>query len=404
MVAAGSRGGLSNGGAAPDIVIGANAASYEVDRSRSVDFAEQTGSSAAAGTTADASSGLGYVTVTPLPAGTLFTETQSQLDVTWTAYNVTVTINGTDFPVSFTAGDTRAIVIEKVPVGASLSATATIGVTASGTGSGGGSLGYTSLTAATASPVTIQSGANTITMWVQYPLEFHVSTAHQTNASITGTQPSYYTNASATPLPETTASYTNLTTNKIMRFTGWAFENNGTPVITSTSIPPSIYKGKLSLYASYGECALHITGSGISAGTTPVIAADGSLALTAVAEGFPAGAAISYSWRVVPPASGTAPATVSGSGASATVYPVAGAGGSARNCPCNSQRQRCKCHRVPRGGRGRQRHRGSYRHQRRTHRKCHAERGRSGRAARLYRPDNASGQLQLCKERCKQPR
>ena len=71
-VTAGSRGGLSNGGAAPDIVIGANAASYEVDRSRSVDFAQQTGSSAAAGTTADASSGLGYVTVTPLPAGTLF--------------------------------------------------------------------------------------------------------------------------------------------------------------------------------------------------------------------------------------------------------------------------------------------------------------------------------------------
>ena len=158
-------------------------------------------------------------------------------------------------------------------------------------------------------------------MWVQYPLEFHVSTAHQTNASITGTQPAYYTNASATPLPETTATYTNVSTNKIMRFTGWAFENNGTPVITSTSIPPSIYKGKLSLYASYGECALHITGSGISAGTTPVIAADGSLALTAVAEGFPAGVAISYSWRVVPPASGTAPATVSGSGANAVVHP-----------------------------------------------------------------------------------
>ena len=288
-----------------------------------MDFAEQTGSSAAAGTTADASSGLGYVTVTPLPAGTLFTETQSQLDVTWTTYNVTVTINGTDFPVSFSAGDTKAVVIEKVPVGASLSASATIGVPEN--------LGYpgNSLTAATAAPTTIQSGANTITMWVQYPLEFHVSTAHQTNASITGTQPAYYTNASATPLPETTATYTNVSTNKIMRFTGWAFENNGTPVITSTSIPPSIYKGKLSLYASYGECALHITGSGISAGTTPVIAADGSLALTAVAEGFPAGAAISYSWRVVPPASGTAPATVSGSGASATVYPVAGAGGSA---------------------------------------------------------------------------
>jgi|GEM_PF-5083052 len=57
----GSGSNLSNGGSAPDIVIGSNAASYEVDRSQSVDFARQTG------TSADASSGLGYVTVTPLP-------------------------------------------------------------------------------------------------------------------------------------------------------------------------------------------------------------------------------------------------------------------------------------------------------------------------------------------------
>ncbi|MBQ2315512.1 MAG: hypothetical protein II187_11530, partial [Treponema sp.] len=236
--------GLSNGGSAPDIVIGSNAASYEVDRSQSVDFAQQTG------TTVDTSgeSGLGYVTVTPLPAGTLFTETQSGLGVTWTTYNVTVTINGTDFPVSFTPNDTRAVVIEKVPVGATLSAGATIGVT----GPDGAALGYSSLTAATASPVSIQSGANSITMWVQYPLTCTVASASAGNASVTGTTPSYYTNAGPTALPAATASYEDNSTTpaKTMRFNGWALTDGGTPVISGNSIPAGIYKGKLTLYAT----------------------------------------------------------------------------------------------------------------------------------------------------------
>ena len=314
-----AAGGLSNGGAAPDIVVGSNAANYTVDRSRSVDFAQQTG------TTADASSGLGYVTVTPLPAGTLFTETQSELDVMWTTYNVTVTINGTDFPVSFSVGDTQAVVIEKVPVGASLSASATIGVSASG----GGSLGYSSLTAVTASPTTIQPGSNSITMWVQYPVECHVSSGLPADAAITGTAPTYYSNNTAAALPAATASFVDGSTGNTMYFTGWSLTDGGTPDITGTSIPPSMYKGKLSLYATWGECALSITGAGLPAAVDPVLEEGDALTLTAVPAGFPAGAAISYSWRVVPPLSGAAPATVSGSGAHATVHPVVGSGGSA---------------------------------------------------------------------------
>ena len=243
--------GISNGGSAPDIVIGANAASYEVDRSRSVDFSGQTG------TSADASSGLGYVTVTPLPAGTLFTETQSGLAVTWTTYSVTVTINGTDFPVTFSGGDTQAVVIEKVPVGATLSASATIGVPEN--------LGYpgNAFSAATASPVAIQSGSNTITMWAQYPLVCQISSdAAGLGAAITGTAPSYYTNAGPTLLPAVSPSCTDTSTTPAatMRFTGWSLTDGGAPGIAGTGIPAGQYKGKLTLYASYlGIPALKIT-------------------------------------------------------------------------------------------------------------------------------------------------
>ncbi len=168
-------GGVTTGsnGSAPDIIIGANTASYAVDHSGTVDFAELTGTGGSSGSSStDASgsnttAGMGYVTVTPLPAGTIFTETQSGLAVTWSSYDVTVTINGTQLPaIHFVSSDTKAVVIENVPEGASLSASASIGVSTSGTGSGStaAGLGYSSLTAASVSPVTTQKGANTITM------------------------------------------------------------------------------------------------------------------------------------------------------------------------------------------------------------------------------------------------
>ena len=284
-----------------------------------MDFAAQTG------TSVSAADGIGYVIIEPLPAE-LYTDTQTGLPVTWTSYDVTVTINGSAIPVSFGAGATMGIPINNVPVGAALSAAASIGVAASG----GGTLGYSTLTAATTGSATIQSGANSITMWVQYPVECHVSSGLPPEAAITGTAPSCYTNIASAALPETTPSYVDSATGKTMRFTGWALTDGGTPAITGSSIPISVYKGKLSLYATWGECTLSITGATTpAAGGDPVLVADETLALTAVPAGFPAGQSISYSWHILPPASGTAPATVSGSGAGATVYPVAGSGGSA---------------------------------------------------------------------------
>jgi len=265
---------------------------------------------------------LGYVTVTPLPAGTLFTETQSELDVSWVTYSVIVTINGTDFPVNFTAGDTQAAVIEKVPVGASLSASATIGVSA-----GGASLGYSSLVAATALPISIQPGENSITMWVQYPLECTMSSdAAGYGAAITGTAPAYYTNAGPTALSGVSAAATyedtSTTPATTMYFAGWSLTDGGTPVISS-SIPTGSYKGKLTLYATYSSCAVSINPGESWGANTPIIAEGDHLALTPVPAGFPS--TPTYTWSIESPAA-DAPVTVSSSG---VVSPVEGASGNA---------------------------------------------------------------------------
>ena len=284
--------------------------SYTIDESLAQDFAA--GATPAAGS--------GSVIITPLPAGTIYTETQSGAAVSSTGYHVTVTIDGTPFNINFSAGDTAAVPIINVPQGATITASASADIT-------GGTGTTASLDLAGTASATMQPGGGTLTMYAQYPLTCQVSTAHMTNASISGTVPTFYTNTSpATTLPTATAQYTNVSTGKTMRFIGWALENNGTPVITGDTIP-STYKGALTLYACYGECSLTITGAALPATGSPVLAPGDTLALTAVPEGFPAGQTITYSWRVLP--LGSAPATVSGSGANATVTPVAGASGSA---------------------------------------------------------------------------
>ena len=284
--------------------------SYTIDESLAQDFAA--GATPAAGS--------GRVIITPLPAGTIYTETQSGAAVSSTGYHVTVTINGTPFNVNFSAGDTAAVPIINVPQGATITASASADIT-------GGTGTTASIDLAGTASATMQPGGGTLTMYAHYPLTCQVQSAHMTNASISGTVPTFYTNTSpATALPTATAQYTNVSTGKIMRFIGWALENNGTPVITGDTIP-STYKGALTLYACYGECSLTITGAALPATGSPVLAPGDTLALTAVPEGFPAGQTITYSWRVLP--LGSAPATVSGSGANATVTPVAGASGSA---------------------------------------------------------------------------
>ena len=214
----GTAGGGSANGTAPGFVVGADAASYSVGTR--IDYSSTAGSSG----------GLGYVTVTPLPSGTLFTERQSGFAVSWTTYSVTVTINGTAFPVSFSAGDTSAVVIENVPVGATLSATAAIGVTSSDT------LSYSSLNAATSAASTIQRGSNSITLWVQYPLSCVMSSGPAgQGASVTGTVPAYYTNGSPTTLPAATPSYTDSSLGCAMYFQGWSLEDGGTVAISAGS-------------------------------------------------------------------------------------------------------------------------------------------------------------------------
>ena len=280
--------------------------SYDIDETRTIDY------SATSGIT-DGS--MGYMIVTPLPSGTLYTETQSNSAVSWSAYNLSVTIAGTPVSVTFTPSDDKAVKIDNIPLGSSVSASASI--TVSG-------VSYSTLAAESATG-TVTAGGGTLTMYARYPLTCQVSTAHMTNASISGTVPTFYTNTSpATALPSATAQYTNVSNGKIMRFIGWALQNNGTPVITGDTIP-STYKGALTLYACYGECSLTITGAALPATGSPVLASGDTLALTAVPEGFPAGQTITYSWRVLP--LGSAPAAVSGSGANATVTPVAGASG-----------------------------------------------------------------------------
>ena len=290
-----------------------NSSSYEIDDTKTQDH----------GSTA---SRIGSIVIPPLPQGAMYTETQSNTAVTWDSYTVTVTVDGTPYNISFTSTDTKAASIENVPVGATVSASAQIGVPASAAYPGD------QLNAASTASVTLQSGASPLTMYAQYPLTCQVQSAHVFNASITGTSPAYYTNTSpATALPATTPFYTNISTNKKMRFIGWALANTGLPAINSTSIPADgTYKGKLDLYAAYGECSLSITGAALPPTGDPVITTGDTLALTAVPEGFPDGQTITYSWRIVPPnAPLTATATISGSGANATVTPVAGASGSA---------------------------------------------------------------------------
>ncbi|HBG66573.1 MAG TPA: hypothetical protein DDW78_08905, partial [Treponema sp.] len=147
-------------GTAPDIVLGADAVSYPVDDSGRIDYAAVSGSSVSQ------NAGKGYISITPSLPDPLYTETQSGLSATWTAYDVTLTLDGTPIVVpTIRKGDSTAVVIENVPTGARVEAQATITVESTSAAAG---LGYTTLSAAASA--TIQEGSNTITMYAQYPL------------------------------------------------------------------------------------------------------------------------------------------------------------------------------------------------------------------------------------------
>ena len=310
-----TRGGGGTGGTAPNTVTGTDAIQYSVGER--VDFAEQTG------TTVSANSSMGYITVTP-PANPLpFCEPSSANggsgQVSWTAYSVTLIVDGTTFTLNFMPNDTQAKAIENVPTGATLSAHAEFTLAGAwGTNGAGTPL------IAEAAPTTTQEGSNTVTMYVQYPLECLMSSTPQSaGASISGTAPTKYSNASPTALPAASETYQDPDSGITMYFAGWALSDGGTPVISvSGSIPNNgTYKGHLRLWATYSSCTVSI--STPDGDTSPVIPEDDTLALTAVPVGFPS--APSYTWEVVSPTT-DAPVTVSAGG---VVSPVAGKSGEA---------------------------------------------------------------------------
>ena len=268
-----------------------NGAYCEIDNTRTIDYAAMTGLTVN-------SSDAGYITVRPLQS-VLYTETQSGTTISLASYDVTVVVGGTAIPLSFSPSDTKAVKIAKIPFGTSVSASAVITVA--------GTSAYTTLNTETAY-MTVQANSGTATMYVKYPIEFNKSSAYMGSTSLTGTMPEYYTSNSPLTLPvatndtsvtpRVTSSYRNLSTSKDMRFIGWAFENNGTPVITDNIIPAGAYKGKLTLYSSYEEVSVSISGAG---STTPYLFEGNTIVFTAEPSGFPAGATITYSWRVIPP-------------------------------------------------------------------------------------------------------
>ncbi|MBQ2315640.1 MAG: hypothetical protein II187_12180, partial [Treponema sp.] len=227
-------------------------------------------------------------------------------------------MNGTPFTLNFTASDTQAKVIDKVPTGATLSAHAEFTL-ADAWGTNG--LG-TPLIAETPGTTSTREGDNTVMMYVQYPLECNLSSGLPGDVSIIGTPPAYYTNASPTALPSATESY--ISGDGItMHFAGWATSDGGTAAISSSIPNDGSYKGHLTLYAVYSSCTVSINPGDSWGSTTPIIAEGDHLALTAVPAGFPS--APTYTWEVLSPAA-DAPVTVSSSG---VVSPVAGASGNA---------------------------------------------------------------------------
>jgi len=227
-------------------------------------------------------------------------------------------VNGTPFTLNFTASDTQAKVIDKVPTGATLSAHAEFTL-ADAWGTNG--LG-TPLIAETPGTTSTREGDNTVMMYVQYPLECNLSSGLPGDVSIIGTPPAYYTNASPTALPSATESY--ISGDGItMHFAGWATSDGGTAAISSSIPNDGSYKGHLTLYAVYSSCTVSINPGDSWGSTTPIIAEGDHLALTPVPAGFPS--APTYTWEVLSPAA-DAPVTVSSSG---VVSPVEGASGNA---------------------------------------------------------------------------
>lgn len=256
------------------------------------------------------------VTVQPLPASALYTDSVTGASVLGDgSYTLHLTGAGLDETHDFSFTDPQPWVLDDIPAGTVLTGEIdTIPVRADS-----GSLGYSSI-AGSVGPVTVARGGTSVGVKLRYPVEFKVSTGN-TGASITGATSSYYTDTSSITLPSASESYTT-GSGASKRFIGWSLTDGGTPIITAASIPAGTYKGKLTLWACYTDYSVSL--SALYDDPAPVIYAGAPTSLYASASGFPDGASVSYSWSIL---TGDA-ATVSGNGASATVSAVSGKTGS----------------------------------------------------------------------------
>ncbi|MBP5329920.1 MAG: leucine-rich repeat protein [Spirochaetaceae bacterium] len=277
------------------------------------DYAQQTG----------VQDGTAYITVPPPPMTALYNENGSA--VTWGGnYIVNISIDGNTLtPLTFSSGDTQSKQITNIPVGATISASATINVT--------GSSRYASLTTPQLS-TTIQAGGN-LDMYFSYPYTCHIPSSLQSYTVVSGVNSGAYKNngtptdiSSKRPTPES-FEYNGQT----LYFIGWSRNAADTvPEIAGDSIPANgTYHGALDLYAIFSSCSVSISPGG------PQIIVEGStLDITATPAGdLPENS--SYYWTIENPSSNPPVSLPPGSGTpsvsnkSITVTPVTGRTGSA---------------------------------------------------------------------------
>lgn len=258
-VRGGAASGGSTGGTAPDIVIGSGGGSYTVAAAGRTDYYTDVLGTAAP----DASSTeLGYLVLSPLspqPPARLYQDFDSGKNVVWRDYTVTISVDGaTALTHTFNAGETEAYVLENVPVGASVQASATITVDADDSS---GIPGYSSLIAAPVTQV-MASGSNNIMLWVSYPISCVMDSGLPSDApSYTSTVTSY-TSAAATALTAPPASFTSTVDGHTYTFRGWSKVDSTTAGVdptaadfiklSGTTLPANgNFKGKVVLYAQY---------------------------------------------------------------------------------------------------------------------------------------------------------
>lgn len=264
-----------------------------------IDYARLSGTSS--------TNGLGYITVAPLPA-TLYTETQGGAQVSWTSYDVTITVDGTPITLHFDADDTEAKVIENVPTGAALTACAEIGLSDGACGTTGAGTPLL----AEAAPTTAKTGSNTITMYARYRVEFDGA-----NSPAAVPAAATYTNGGANPaLPLCDSPAGSGSDAKL--FCGWSLGGGTADFAPGAAIPAGSCKGLLSLrpvyWNGYSISVSPPANATLSGGTYALGSLTGAFTLSAAvgAGAIPAG--VSFAWTIT--ANGT---TRTKTGASCTV-------------------------------------------------------------------------------------